>query len=132
MEDDEYKTQLIQIGNTIIEKVLEEMAVTLKESEDIKSKELQADCAALLLHNALFLCELNPKLIELCIKLNGMIQKNGNLKTKKFVKNMKKDIENFSKNDLSKSITFNNENLIMKKQMEKEQKVYQQLLSKFK
>ncbi|KAL9658300.1 hypothetical protein ABK040_015620 [Willaertia magna] len=117
MEDDDYKTQLTQIGNTIIEKTLEEMA-TLTQDDDITAKKKQSQCAAELLGSIVFYSQLNPQLVDLIVKLYKLALSNGDEKTVKFLENIKKDIQSIANlTDQQLPLGFSTKDPILKKQL---------------
>ena len=115
MEDDDYKTQLVKIGNTIVEKAYEEISA-LSVDEDVSSKRKQSSCAADLLGSIVFIPTLNPKLLELISKLYKLT-KSGDSQTQRTVNRIKKTVYLLANVENSSSVVgYSSKDPILKKQ----------------
>nr|CAG4717581.1 unnamed protein product [Naegleria fowleri] len=121
MEDDDYKEQLIAIGNTIIEKAVEEI-IALGKDEDFSSKKKQALCAAELLNSIVFLSSLNNKLLDLIGKLYALAK--GDDKAFKIFTHVKNAVNTLANAERTQVIGYSSKDPIMKKQFKQDKQQF--------
>ena len=127
MEDDDYKQQIIAIGNTIIGKTVEEI-MSLGKDEDFSSKRKQALCAAELLNSIVFISAFNNQLLGLVGDLYKLAQNDD--QARKIVNNIKNNVNYLATSDRLNVIGYSSKEPIMKKQFKLDKQQFTVLQSK--
>ena len=127
MEDDDYKQQIIAIGNTIVEKTVEEI-MSLGKDEDFSSKKKQALCAAELLNSIVFLSAFNNQLLSLVGEMYKFTQNDD--QALKITKNIKNSVVYLATAERQSVIGYSSKEPIMKKQFKLDKQQFSVLQSK--